>query len=179
MTVTRVTTHRSEQEYLYLRPTKCPKQPKCGAIAYNQILQTTIQRICEDLPRAVAGVELPDLDRIKQGISGAIAAKQTTIDQLPALVSSTVLDQETADLRTYMLRTEISELQDQLAQLPPVNLKATAQTVSIPQFWLDLSESERRFYFREFIRRIELIRHDNEWQLKLVFFFSPESDEKA
>jgi hypothetical protein len=171
MTVTRVSANRKEQEYLYLRPTRCPNQPKCGSIPYGQILQQTIERICEDLPRAVSGAPLPDMDQIKQGIGGAIAVKQAILEQLPTLIASGVLDQETADLRSYKLRTEIAELQAKLAQLPPVNLRAIAQTVSISQFWLDLSESERRFYFREFIRQIEIIRDDKDWQLKLVFFF--------
>ncbi len=52
-----------------------------------------------------------------------------------------------------------------------MNLKAIAQTVSIPQFWSDLSESERRFYFREFIQQIKIIRHDQAWQLELIFIF--------
>lgn len=173
MTVTRVTTHNRQQEYLYLRPRNCAKQPKCSAIPYDEVLQATIQRICEDLPRAVSGVELPDMTQVKQGMTGAIAAKQAALEQLPALVSSQVLDQDTADLRAYKLRTEMAELEDKLAQLPPVDLKATAQTVSIPQFWLDLSESERRFYFREFIRQIQLLRHEQNWELKLLFFFSP------
>ncbi|MCY7278155.1 MAG: recombinase family protein, partial [Phormidesmis sp. CAN_BIN44] len=71
----------------------------------------------------------------------------------------------------YTLRTEIAQLQDKLAQLPPANLRAIAQTVSIPQFWLDLSEPERRFYFREFIRQIDLIRTKADWTLKLIFVF--------
>jgi DNA invertase Pin-like site-specific DNA recombinase len=171
MTVTRVSTNRKEQEYLYLRPNRCPKQPKCGSIPYGQILQQTIERICEDLPRAVSGAPLPDINQIKQGIGGAIAAKQAVLEQLPALIANGTLDQETADLRSYKLRTEIAELQAKLAQLPPMNLRAIAQTVSIPQFWLDLSESERRFYFREFIRQIEITRHAKDWQLKLVFIF--------
>ncbi|HEY9617100.1 MAG TPA: recombinase family protein [Microcoleaceae cyanobacterium] len=173
MTVASVSAPRREKEYLYLRPRSCPQRPKCSAIAYEQILQTAIQRICEDLPRAVTGMALPDVDQIKQGIAGAIAAKQSVLDQLPALITTGVLDQETADLRSYKLRTEMAELETKLAQLPPVNLLSIAQAVSLPQFWLDLSESERRFYFREFIRQIELTRDEvnSVWQLKLIFIF--------
>jgi len=173
MTIARVTTHRKDREYLYLRPTQCAQKPKCKAVDYDAVLQTTITRICEDLPKAIADVELPDMTRIKQGISSAIAAKQSLIDQLAPLVEAEVLDQNTADLRAYKVRSEISELENQLSQLPPVDLKATVQTVSIPQFWLDLSETERRFYFREFIRQIDLVRQDKSWEVKLVFFFSP------
>jgi DNA invertase Pin-like site-specific DNA recombinase len=171
MTVTRVTAHRKAQEYLYLRPTRCTQQPKCGAIAYEQVLQTTIQRICEDLPKAVAGVELPDMQGIKQRLADLIASKQSAITQLPPLIASGILDQPTADLRTYTLRAEMAQLQDQLAQLPPVDLQATTQTVSLPQFWLDLSEPERRFYFREFIRQIFLHRNGAEWELQFLFLF--------
>ncbi|KAM3100501.1 recombinase family protein [Phormidesmis sp. 146-12] len=172
MTVTRVAPHNKKAtEYLYLRPTQCSNQPKCKAIAYEQILQATIERICEDLPRAVSEVNTPDLDAIKQGISGAISAKQAILSQLPALIETQILDIETADLRAYKIRTEIADLQRQFSQLPPVNLSAIAQAVSIPQFWLDLSESERRFYFREFIRQIELTRPETEWHLKLIFIF--------
>jgi predicted metal-binding protein len=176
MTIARVTQARRSRrkdakEYLYLRPTGCPLKPKCKSIAYDAILQRTIEQICEELPGAVAGVELPPVEGIKQGIGGAIAQKQAILNQLPALLESGVLDQATADLRTYTVRAEIAQLQAKIAQLPPANLLAIAKTVSIPQFWLDLSESERRFYFREFIRQIELIRDGEDWELALKFIF--------
>jgi len=178
LTITRVTTakvgrkaEKQAQEYLYLRSPTCPRKPRCRAIAYEAVLQATIERICVDLPAAVNGAPLPDMDGVKRGLEAAIAAKQRILEQLPALVSEGILDSETADLRAYKVRTEIAQLQAKLAQLPPINLKAIAQTVSIPQFWLDLSEAERRFYFREFIRQIELQRQGKSWQLKLVFIF--------
>jgi DNA invertase Pin-like site-specific DNA recombinase len=171
LTVARVATPRQQREYLYLRPSNCPRQPKCSALAYEDVLQETIQHICTELPTAVAGMTSPDMDGIKQGIQGAIATKQTILEQLAPLVSNGILDQDTADLRAYKLRTELAVLQDQLAQLPPVNLQSIAQAVSIPQFWLDLSETERRFYLREFIRQIEVVRQPEIWNLKLVFIF--------
>ncbi|MBD1919619.1 recombinase family protein [Microcoleus sp. FACHB-831] len=171
MTITRVTARRKEQEYLYLRPTNCIKQPKCKAISYEQILEQTIQRICEDLPRAVAGMNLPNMDGIKGNITEEILKKQDILTQLPVLTVNGVLDAETAELRAYKLRTELSQLQAQLSQMPPVNLREIAQAVSITQFWKDLSESERRFYFREFIRAIEIRRNDEMWQLQLFFIF--------
>jgi DNA invertase Pin-like site-specific DNA recombinase len=171
MTVTSVTRPRKDQEYLYLRPISCPQHPKCRAIAYEKVLDNTIQRICQELPRAVAGMNVPSLDGVKQSLSSQIANKQDILEQLPALTTSGVLDSETADLRAYKLRTEISQLRSRLWALPPVNLQAIAQAVSIPQFWCDLSESERRFYFREFIRQIEIMRQDKAWDLQLVFIF--------
>src|SRR5919202_907269 len=171
MTVTSVTCPRTDKEYLYLRPISCPKRPKSRAIAYEKVFYTTIQSICQELPRAVAGMNVPTLDGMKQSFNSQIAQKHDILAQLPALTATGVLDSETADLRAYKLRIEISHLRSRLAALPPVNLQAIAQAVSIPQFWNDLSEAERRFYFREFIRQIEVTRQDKEWQLKLIFIF--------
>jgi DNA invertase Pin-like site-specific DNA recombinase len=171
MTVSKVTSYRQDKTYLYLRPIDCPKQPKCSGFAYQEILQLTIEKICQDLPAAVAELQMPDMNGIKGGIVWAIAAKQEILEQLPALIDSGILDTETADLRAYKIRTEIAELQSKLAQLPPVNLRETAQTVSFPQFWLDLSESERRFYFREFISQIQIIREDAAVKLQIIFIF--------
>lgn len=171
MTITSVTKRRKDQEYLYLRPINCPNMPKCRAIAYQNILETTITTICQELPLAVAAMNVPRLDGAKQSFTSQIANKQEILAQLPALTASGVLDAETAELRAYKLRTEISKLRSHSSALPPVNLKAIAQAVSIPQFWRDLSESERRFYFREFIRQIEITRQDKTWQLQLIFIF--------
>ncbi|WP_299405549.1 recombinase family protein [Acaryochloris sp. IP29b_bin.148] len=171
MTISRVMPRGKGKEYLYLRPTKCPDKPRCQAISYDKILQKTIQSICDELPQAVAGVNQPILSQFKQGVDAEIAAKQKILSQLPELVEINVLDQSTADLRAYNLQTEIAELKSRLAQLPPVNLKEIAQTVSIDQFWMDLSESERRFYFREFIRQVDLIRVGKECEVKLNFMF--------
>ncbi|NEP76412.1 hypothetical protein [Okeania sp. SIO2G5] len=119
----------------------------------------------------MANAPLPNIQGVKQRIDEQIQAKRQIIEQLPVLGESGVLDQNTIDLRTYILRTEIATLQASLAQLPPVNFKETVQTVSLKQFWLDLSESERRFYFREFIHHIEIVRSPSDlsqWHIKLV-----------
>ena len=171
MTVAKVTAYRKDKEYLYLRPINCPQQPKCSGISYEEVLQLTIAGICRDLPDAIAQLQMPDIQGIKAGIAGAIASKQKIIEQLPALIESGILDTETADLRSYKIRTEVAELQSKLAKMPPVNLRETAQTVSLPQFWLDLSESERRFYFREFIDRIEIVRENCQVKLQIIFIF--------
>ncbi|MFH7030146.1 MAG: recombinase family protein [Heteroscytonema crispum UTEX LB 1556] len=171
MKVTRVTMRNQDKEYLYLRPINCTKSPKCQAIPYQDVLQHTIETVCHDLPQAVAGMDFPQLDAIKNSLGEAIARQQEILEQLPALTETGILDAETAKLRAYKLRTEISALQAKLATLPPVNLRSVAQAVSIPQFWLDLSESERRFYFREFIRQIEIIRQDKQWKLQIIFIF--------
>ena len=171
MTVAKVTAYRKEKEYLYLRPINCLQQPKCSGISYEEVLQLTIAGICRDLPDAVASLQMPDMKGIKAGIAGAICSKKQILEQLTALIESGILDTETAELRAYKIRTEIAELQSKLAQLPPVNLRETAQTVSLPQFWLDLSESERRFYFREFIDRIEIVRENSQVKVQIIFIF--------
>jgi DNA invertase Pin-like site-specific DNA recombinase len=172
MKVSRVTAPRRTQEYLYLLPTACPQRPKCAALRYQDILTQTIAQICQDLPQAVAGVNVPMMGQIKTDLEAKIAAKELAIAQLPDLVTQEILDSQAAELRTYKLRTEIAQLQNQLAQLPPLNLQQIAQTITIPQFWLDLSESERRFYFREFIRQIQVLRlPDSSLCLQLVFIF--------
>jgi hypothetical protein len=87
------------------------------------------------------------------------------------LLESGILDAETADLRIYNLRTEVAKLEDQLAQLPPLNLPAIAKTLSIPQFWYDLSEAERRFYLREFIRSVQIDARQPDQEIKIIFVF--------
>lgn len=171
MTVAKVTSYRKDREYLYLRPINCCRPAKCSGLSYDEVLQSTISGICQNLPAAVAGLQMPDMNGIKAGIGRAIECKEQIINQLATLIENGTLDTETAELRAYKIRTEIAQLQSKLAQLPPVNLRETAQTVSLPQFWLDLSESERRFYFREFIDRIEIVRENKNWELEIIFIF--------
>ncbi|WP_071190604.1 recombinase family protein [Trichormus sp. NMC-1] len=171
MIVTRVTQRYQDKEYLYLRNTTCPQSPKCRAIPYQEILEKTIVTVCRDLPHAVAGMNFPQLDVIKNSLEDNITRQQEILEQLPTFIETGVLDTETAKIRAYKLRTEISQLQAKLATLPPVNLRSVAEAVSIPQFWLDLSEVERRFYLREFIRQINIIRQSNEWDLQIIFIF--------
>jgi DNA invertase Pin-like site-specific DNA recombinase len=174
MLVARVTAHRNAYEYLYLRPKQCPLKGKCRAIPYEDVLKQTIQQICERLPQAVSGLQMPVVSDAKQQLQSAIAEKEQVLVQLPELMERQILDEQTVALRSYTLKTEISELQDRLSQLPPVNLLETSKTVSIVQFWLDLSEAERRFYFREFIKAIEIVRPEGnrkQWSVHLKFIF--------
>lgn len=171
MTIARVTRRRQSGEYLYLRPIACPRSPKCSGLRYEAVLHATIDRVCSTLQ--AMGDRLPegDLDGAKAGVQQQIADKQAVLARLPALLAQGVLDAETLDLRSYHLRAEISSLQDRLAQLPPVNLRETAKTVSLPQFWWDLTESERRFYLREFVRQVWIRRDSPEWTVDVEFMF--------
>ncbi|MEM8613480.1 MAG: recombinase family protein [Cyanobacteria bacterium P01_H01_bin.105] len=168
LTVSRVSAPKREKDYTYMRAKTCPAQ--CKALSYEALLAETIQVICTELPQAVAQLSTPDRGP-KEGLKAAIATKEAILNQLPQLVTTGILDQTTADLRAYGVHTEIAQLNQQLSQLPPVNLKELSQAVSIPQFWEDLSEPERRFFFREFIRDIQIVRHGNNWTLELHFTF--------
>ncbi|MDR9403270.1 MAG: recombinase family protein [Halothece sp. Uz-M2-17] len=169
--ITQVTTHRKKREYLYLRPQKCPHSPQCKAIPYEQVLDRTIERVCADLPQAVSQMQSQGLAEKKPALEAKIQELQDILTQISQLETHGVLDAETAKLRRYKLRVEIGQYQEQIAQCPPENLSAIAQAVSLPQFWRDLSESERRFYFREFIQQIEIhYEARSQWDLNLVFF---------
>ena len=172
MKITRVTQHQKKKEYLYLRSSDCPQKPKCKAISYPLVLERTIDKICVELPLAVERLNVPNNDLIKNNLKQEIVRRQKLLDRLPELLQQGVLDSETFALRNYKIRSEISQLETKVARLPPGNLKAIATTVSLPQFWLDLSEAERRFYFREFIKQIVIVRQDYKtWELELVFIF--------
>ncbi|USR93025.1 recombinase family protein [Phormidium yuhuli AB48] len=170
-TVSRVTRRRQPEEYLYLRPKACPQTPKCPGLSYDEVLQRTVERVCEDLQRLATHLPLPDRDGRKQGLQEQISQKQAVLHQLPQLLDEGILDPETLALRQYHLKAEISQCQSQLAALTPVNLQETAKTVSIPQFWWDLTETERRFYFREFVQQIYIIHSGDRWQVQVDFKF--------
>ena len=131
------------------------------------------------MPSAIASLPTEKLQQIRQQIDQQILEKQTTLQAIPELEIQQIFDAETATLRSYKLRAEISVLQSRLSKLPPPNLISIAKTVSIPEFWTDLSEIERRFYLREFLQRVELVRgstpaHQSsgtDWGVELVFIF--------
>lgn len=174
MTISSTTQRGKAQTYRYLRPANCPRSPRCRAINYDLALDAIIAKICQVLPQAVAQrLAQPEGNSVSPGsaLQQTINRKKAAIAQLPELLASGILDPATADLRLYTLQGEISELEARIAALPPVNLQELAQSVSIPQFWRDLSEAERRFFFREFLRRIDLVRDGEEWHIDLILVF--------
>ena len=176
MAVSTTTIRGKAQSYLYLRPTACPQQPRCRAIPYNDVLQAVIADICHTLPQAVAQwqtartTDAPVPSRQSQ-LHSQLQQRKSALNQLPALVETGILDDETAALRRCTLHSEIAQIEQHIAQLPPVNLSELAPSVALPQFWLDLSEAERRFFFREFIRRIDLHRQGKAWHITLILVF--------
>ncbi|MGB5714809.1 MAG: recombinase family protein [Waterburya sp.] len=85
MNMTQVTQHKKKTEYLYLRCHKCPRSPKCRAIAYTEVLNQTIKKICLELPLAVAQLQLPNNSAIENNLRKEIKQKQIIIQQLPLL----------------------------------------------------------------------------------------------
>ncbi len=172
MNIVRVTQHHKKAEYLYLRCQKCPQKPKCKAINYLQVLEQTIDKICVELPLAVAKLDVRQNPLMEKKLKQQLADKQYILEQLPSLLEQGILDRETFSIRNYKVRAEISHIENKITQLPPKNLEAIANAVSLRQFWLDLSEAERRFYFREFIKEIKIIRSGfQNWNLSLIFIF--------
>ncbi|MGK7958615.1 MAG: recombinase family protein [Crocosphaera sp.] len=172
MIINHVTQRNKKKEYLYIRPQNCPLQPQCKAIPYQEVLQKTIDHICENFPKKVKSFDPQKIESYKNKINHEVDEKQNIINQLPSLVQSNILDEQTAQLRRYNLNREISQLRSQLEQLPPENLKNIADAVSLPRFWQDLSEAERRFYFREFIHQIYIEQTSKvEWKLEITFIF--------
>ncbi len=178
MTVASVSARKkTKPTYLYLRPTDCKAcelglDKTCGAIGYDDVLKAVIAQICDELPRAIAPLPIDQLKQISQQLEQQILNKQKILEQVADLEISQVLDTETAMLRLYKLRAEIAVLQSSKSRLPPTNLVSIAETVSIPAFWDDLSEPERRFYLREFLRRVEWVRSSSQgWTIELVFTF--------
>ncbi|MEY2977985.1 MAG: recombinase family protein [Prochlorotrichaceae cyanobacterium] len=170
--VTQVTQKGKGEEYLYLRPRDCAQKSEqtsgCSALRYDRFLETVIQEICRTLPPAVAQLR-PLTANPQQSLEDAIASHEEILAKVAELHHQGILDDASAQLRTRTLRQEIAQWRSQLEQLPPVNLQELVQAVAIPQFWQDLSESERRFFFREFIRRIEFDPKDQTIDLTFVF----------
>ena len=172
LNIVRVSQYHKKTEYLYLRCPSCPKKPKCKAISYTQVLEQTIDQICLDLPLAVSQIDVVNKPSPKDHLRTKLAEKQAILQKLSPLLEQGILDRETFTIRNYKIQTEISQIETKIGQLPPGNLKAIADAVSLPQFWLDLSEAERRFYFREFIKQIVITRNENrDWDLSLIFIF--------
>ena len=155
--------------YLYLRPLNCQiaagQTEKCPLANYNKILQQAITRICRELPDRVDRTKLPDLTAIKGQLQQAMDRKNDILNRIPDLEAQGIFDPMSARLRTHQLRAEMGAIQEQISQLPPANLDAIARSVSIPEFWQDLSEAERRFYFREFLKTIWVAYRGQRWKV--------------
>jgi len=168
--------HAKHAGYLYLRPAACGKIANvghaCPLVHYDDILEQVIQRICHDLPQRVSQTKLPNVEQIKTQFQAQIDEQENRLIEISDLCDRGILDSTTAQMRAYQIRVQMGILQNKLSQLPPASLSMISRSVSIPEFWRDLSEAERRFYFREFLKMIALQYTESTWfveHLEFVF----------
>ena len=164
--IVQATRKYSQRVYRYLRCPGCRYSVK-----YNGVLQNTIQAVCQQLPAKAANLNSVPLDSIKSRIELQIEHNKGKISDLSIKDLSNEADSSgktDRQYQRYQLEGENSKLNQKRDQLPPADLAAIAQTVSIEPFWQSLSESEQRSYLREFIRKITVNSH---CEVKLEFFF--------
>lgn len=146
----------AKTEYCYLRCSRCPQQSKCSGINYDLVFHQVITAICTELPKAAQQLGAISPTELHGKVEEQIYHCEINIEEVHDLLHKGILDQESANLRITNLNREISLLRAQMAQLPPTDLPTIFRNITLPQFWLDLSESERRFYLREFLTSITL-----------------------
>ncbi|AFZ54913.1 recombinase family protein [Cyanobacterium aponinum] len=172
--VNTVTKRNKSANYLYLTPVECQKEIPCKSINYDFVLQKVIENICNSFKEIKNQEQMPNIEQIKNYLLTEINQKKRVITQIEKLLEEKILDEETAKIRTYKIKQDIGVLKQQIAKLPPNSLNTIANTLSLPQFWYDLSSSEKRFYLREFVKIIEIIPQNNypqkkDIQLNFVF----------
>lgn len=154
--------------YTYLRCPTCRYN-----LPYPQILEQVITRLTQALAhkRQTWDPETPPISETQRHLwQQKIAENVTILERLPQSLDQGILDPTLYALRERQLRQEIAQLQAQLQQLPPPQFTEVLQNLSIPAFWQDLSETERRSYLREVLRRITLSPNGD---LQLEFCFDP------
>ncbi|MGK7911576.1 MAG: recombinase family protein [Synechococcus sp.] len=162
--IVQATKKRQAKVYRYLRCPNCRY-----SINYDLALTNTIQAVCQQLPQRTANLDSLPVESIKSRIELQIKSNKSKIVTLDreSESRSTNGDDE-RQLQRYLLEGENAKLGEKRDQLPPGNLAAIAQAVSIEPFWRSLSESEQRAYLREFIKQISI---NSEADVKLEFFF--------
>ncbi len=160
----------SVQNYVYLRCPNCPAEPKCRGLSYQASLESVLQQICQQLPPFLAAIPQTHLSNLRANLESQINAKLELLNRIPDYLNQGIFDGESAQIRMMNLHTEIARLQQELSQLPPMDLNLVAPTLCRLEFWQDLSEVERRRYFREFIHSIDFTPPD-----RLIVNFIPRS----
>lgn len=173
--ISHINKKKYQDKYLYLIPSKCPRKNTCKALKYQEVFEETINKICEQLPLLTQNFQAPNPQFIKRELAKQIEEQEKILLQINQLIKENILDEETGSIRKYKIHQEIGKIKQKIAQLPPDNLPQISTALSNPQFWIDLSPAECRFYLREFVRTIKIIPiNDNNknWQIILDFIFS-------
>jgi DNA invertase Pin-like site-specific DNA recombinase len=156
---------RNGSSYLYLRCQTCRY-----SLRYAEVQQEVIRQVCEQLPQRLQTLDRQALAQTRQQLQAQLQANAERLRQLEELRQAGLLDEPSLAQRCYQLRAETARLAQKLEQLPPANLTQTVQTPSILPFWQDLSESERRAYLREVLRKVEV---DSTGAVQITFAFDP------
>ncbi|MDJ0508156.1 MAG: recombinase family protein, partial [Crocosphaera sp.] len=75
MRINHVTQRNKKREYIYIRPQNCPLQPQCKAISYQEVLDKTIQYICDNFPNKVKSFDPKKIEAYKNNIQIQIKEK--------------------------------------------------------------------------------------------------------
>ena len=164
--IVQATRKNQAKVYRYLRCPTCRY-----SVNYELALTHTIQAVCQQLPERTANLGTVPIEIIKSRIELQIERNKSKISVLDTdigLSSSLKSSDGDRQLQRYRLEGENATLSEKCEQLPPGNLAAIAQAVSIEPFWRSLSESEQRAYLREFIKQISI---NAEAEVELEFFF--------
>jgi len=159
----------SSGSYTYLRCASCRYN-----LPYQSVLDGVITRLTQGLAhkRHTWDPETPGVSENQRHLwQQKIAENVTILEKLPQALAQGIVDPTLYALRERQLHQEIAHLQAQMQQLPPPQFAEVLQNLSIPAFWQDLSETERRTYLREVVRRV-VIRRD--LALELEFCFDPQ-----
>jgi DNA invertase Pin-like site-specific DNA recombinase len=159
--ITKVNSKKYQEKYLYLIPSKCKANIRCKCLKYEQVFEEVINKICIEFPLLAKNINIPDPQFVIQKIDQQIQQKEKILQKIKKLIIENILDEETAQIRSYKINLEIAQLKQKIAQLPPDNLGIIACTLSNPQFWYDLSPAECRFYLREFFKVVVILPLNN------------------
>lgn len=155
-------------DYVYLRCPTCRYN-----LPYERVLQGVIDKLTQGLAqkRQTWDPQTPLVAEKQRHLwQQKIAENVTILEQLPAALAAGIVDPLLYGLRRRQLEQENAQLQAQLQQLPPPQFGEVLQNLSIPAFWQDLTETERRAYLREVLRRIDA---GPDLCLELSFCFDP------
>lgn len=173
--ISHINKKKYQDKYLYLIPSKCQNKNTCKALKYQEVFERTINKICEQLPLLTQNCQGENPQCIKEKLSKKIEEKENLLLTINQLIKEEILDEETGSIRKYKIKQEISEIKQNIAQLPPDKLSQISTALSNPQFWLDLSATECRFYLREFVKKIKIMpmnEGNKNWQIMVEFIFS-------
>lgn len=171
--VNTVNNKKKGYSYLYLTPKTCPKNKSCKSLPYDSVLKRVIETICSIFGEIQNSNKPEDeIERCRNIQKKEIQRIKGELEVIRRLENEGILETQEAKKITYRLKEKMSKIQQKVDQMPPNTLEVIAKSLSNPQLWYDLSNSEKRFYLREFIDTIEVNMEaslDDKLELNFVF----------